>query len=133
MRHPWSRNSWRETPTCDDVSEGDTEFKIETSTDLTDKDSGTYTDGRLIVDLEIYETEMGWAFDWSANLDVCAVLAKGGTGANFYRYVPATNGDTLLLSPVNLSSEGWYGLSHISFCYDAEPTTTTTVVGADHH
>ena len=109
------------------VAEGCTEFKIENSTDLTDKDSGTYTDGRLVVDLEVYETEMRWAFHWSSNIDVCDVLAEGGTGANPYRYVPADNGDTLLHSPVNLSSDGWYGLSNVSFCYRVEPTTTTTV------
>lgn len=114
-------------PTCDEIAEGGTQFKIENSTGLTDKDSSRYTDGQLIVDLEIYETEMGWAFDWSTNIDVCAVLAKGGTGANLYRYVPAEDGDALLHSPMKLSSDGWYGLSHISFCYRAEPTTTTTV------
>jgi len=114
-------------PTCEDVGDGGTQFKIENSTDLDGKDTGQYTDGRLVVDLEIYETEMGWAFDWSTNIDVCAVLAKGGPRANLYRYLPAADGDTLMHSPLNSSSGTWYGLSHISFCYDGEPTTTTTV------
>ncbi|HXV72260.1 MAG TPA: hypothetical protein VEB69_12790, partial [Acidimicrobiia bacterium] len=88
----------------------------------------TYTDGVLVVDIEIYETAMGPAFDWSSNLGVDVVVVKGGPAANVYRYTPAATGDTELHSPLNNNSDKWYGLSHISFCY--LHTNQTTVTGA---
>ncbi|MFP3883779.1 MAG: hypothetical protein ACLFWH_15885, partial [Actinomycetota bacterium] len=114
-------------PTCGDFTEGGTQFKIENASDLTTDDSGTYSDGTLIVDLSIYETDMGLVFDWSTNLAVDIVVAKGGPNANLYRYEPAVTGDNGLHSPLNDESGLWYGLSHISFCYSVKSTTTTTV------
>ncbi len=117
-------------PTCEDFTDGGTQLKIE-GDELTAADSGTYSDGTLIVDVEIYETDLGWAFDWSSNLGVDVVVAKGGPVANVYTYAPIAKQDTGLHSPVNPSSGEWYGLSHISFCYHlGGPTTTTTTVAA---
>lgn len=122
--------------TCGDFAENGSEIKIEGPSDLTSKDSGTYTDGTLVVELEIYETGMGPAFDWSSNLGVDVVVVKGGPAANVYRYTPAATGDTELHSPLNKNSGEWYGLSHVSFCYlqanettaDAAVDTTTTTL-----
>lgn len=112
-------------PTCGDFTDGGTQLKIENPSDLTTKDSGKYTDGVLVVDLDIYQTSMGLAFDWSSNLDVDVVVAKGGPVGNVYRYGSAVTGDTGLHSPLNPHSGKWYGLSHISLCYS--PSSETTV------
>lgn len=115
-------------PTCRDFTGGGTQFKIEDPSDLTGKDSGTYTDGVLVVDLDIYTTGMGLEFDWSSNLGVDVVVVKGGPKANVYRYDPAATADTGLHSPFNPNSGKWYGLSHISFCYFPNETTSTEAV-----
>jgi hypothetical protein len=105
-------------PTCGDFTDGGIEFKIENPGD------GTYTHDDFSVDLAVYETSMGPEFDWSSNLGVDVVVAKGGPNANVYRYNPTVTGDKGLHSPVNPSGE-WCGLSHISFCYIEGATITT--------
>jgi hypothetical protein len=66
-------------------------------------------------------------FDWTSNIGVDQVIAKGGPNANVYTYDPESTGDTGLHAPVNPNNNRFFGLSHISFCYDVEaPTTTTT-------
>jgi hypothetical protein len=66
----------------------------------------------------------GKTFDWSSNLGVDAVFVKAGNAGSFlYVYQPPESfGDT------NLTSPGATGnaISHIAFCYDNDPTTTTT-------
>jgi hypothetical protein len=51
------------------------------------------------------------SFDWESDYPVCAVIVKGGTGANVYYYNGAY-GDTGLVAP------GGKGISHVTFCYN---------------
>lgn len=84
-----------------------------------------WNDGKLFVTI----ISDGTYFDWTSNIGVDAVIAKGGKyGANLYIYDPPAEsfGDTDLHAPDNPSG-GPAGLSHVAFCYDdAVPTNTPT-------
>jgi LPXTG-motif cell wall-anchored protein len=111
--------------TCSDLApEGATwsELKVEPV------DDGTFTDGTLTVTIEVTETEDDGAalvFNWTSNIGVDAVFVKGGPGGLLYLYDEST-GDTGLHAPVNPQNQKFFGISHISFCYDADQPTTTT-------
>ena len=82
--------------------------------------NGVHSDGTLSVTIANLTSN---SFDWSSNIGVDAVIVKtGADGTNLYRYDPPleSTGDTNLITPGN------NGISHISFCYDDDPTTTTT-------
>jgi hypothetical protein len=104
---------------------GTTTLKVEPVAD------GTFTDGTLVVTIDVRDTADGQVFDWTSNIGVDQVIAKGGPTANIYTYDPESTGDTGLHAPANASGR-FAGLSHISFCYDADqppttpPTTTPT-------
>jgi hypothetical protein len=107
--------------TCSDLQGADqtwTELKVDPNAD------GTFNDGTLIV--TITNTTNDDTFDWTSNIGVDGVLAKGGqAGSNFYRYDPPaeSTGDSDLGVPGPENN----GISHISFCYDVEePTPTPT-------
>ena len=97
---------------------GTTTLKVEPVSD------GTFTDGTLTVTLDV----SGSFFNWTSNIGVDQVIAKGGPRANVYTYPLESTGDTGLSAPINPANGRPYGLSHISFCYDVEtpPPTTTT-------
>jgi LPXTG-motif cell wall-anchored protein len=110
--------------TCSDLApEGATwtELKVEPVED------GTFTDGTLTVTIEVTETDDDGAlvFNWTSNIGVDAVFVKGGPGGLLYLYDEST-GDTGLHAPVNPQNQKFFGISHISFCYDADQPTTTT-------
>jgi hypothetical protein len=96
---------------------GTTELKVEPVTD------GTFSDGTLTVTIDVRDTAAGQVFDWTSNIGVDVVIVKGGPNSNVYTYVGESTGDTGLHAPANRSGT-FAGLSHISFCYDAEPPTT---------
>jgi hypothetical protein len=98
---------------------GLTELKVEPVAD------GTFTDNTLTVTIDVRDTADGQVFDWTSNIGVDAVIAKGGPNSNVYTYSPESTGDTGLHAPANASGK-FAGLSHISFCYDAGEETTTT-------
>jgi LPXTG-motif cell wall-anchored protein len=118
-------------PTCADLAPDGTtwtELKYEPVVD------GQDSDGTLTVTVDVHPNEdTGPTFDWSSNIGVDAVFVKGGPNGNLYLYDEATS-DTGLHSPTNPQNGKYYGLSHLSFCYDTgdgtttttEPTTTTT-------
>jgi LPXTG-motif cell wall-anchored protein len=118
-------------PTCAELAPDGTtwtELKYEPVVD------GQDSDGTLTVTVDVHPNEdTGPTFDWSSNIGVDAVFVKGGPGGNLYLYDEAT-GDTGLHAPINPANDKYYGLSHLSFCYDTgdgtttttEPTTTTT-------
>jgi hypothetical protein len=83
---------------------------------------GTYT-GQFgfSVTIDVRETGDGPVFDFTSNKGVDAVIVKGGPNANVYDYNPEVTSGTGLHAPVNPSNGNYYGLSHISFCYDLEP------------
>jgi hypothetical protein len=96
---------------------GLTELKVEPVAD------GTFTDGTLTVTIDVRDTADGQVFDWTSNIGVDVVIVKGGNASNIYTYDPEATTDTGLHAPANRSGT-FAGLSHISFCYDAEPPTT---------
>ena len=76
--------------------------------------NGTYSDGTLTVQITYTDDKV---FSWSSNIGVDAVIAKGGSdGSYLYRYDPPSE-ET---SDTGLTTPGRTGLSHITFCYDAE-------------
>lgn len=125
----------RGSPTCGDFSSG-TEFNIFAPNErFAISDSGTFSDGTLEVAVTFYDTPEGQEFNWSANLEVDVIVAKGGSLASIYRYNPAVKADTGLHSPFNDTRSLWYPSTYISFCYNAEmpppaQTTTTARVAA---
>jgi Prealbumin-like fold domain len=92
---------------------GTIELKVEPVTD------GTFTDGTLTVTVDVRNTAAGQVFDFTSNIGVDAVIAKGGPNGNVYTYSPEATADTGLHAPVGPSGM-FSGLSHISFCYDLE-------------
>ncbi|HEX6578875.1 MAG TPA: LPXTG cell wall anchor domain-containing protein [Jiangellaceae bacterium] len=105
-------------PTCSVLVPGTTELKVEPVSD------GTFTDGTLSVTIDVRTTADGPVFDWTSNIGVDAVFVKGGPGGNLYVYDPEATADTGLHAPVNPNNDKFYGLSHISFCYDVGDETT---------
>jgi hypothetical protein len=90
-------------PSCADLG-FDFEVKIEPVV------SGTTPAGNPPGFVTVTVTGPG-VFNWASNLEILAVIAKGGNGANVYYYNPPTTfADTGLVFP--------QGSSHISFCFD---------------
>lgn len=125
----------RGSPTCSDYSSGGTEFTIHGNERFGVEDSGPYTDGKFTVDVKFYDTPSGQEFDWTSNVEVDVVVAKGGSLASIYKYNPRVTSDTGLHAPFNDTRSLWYPSTYISFCYHppqakpvAESTTTTELV-----
>jgi hypothetical protein len=97
-------------PDCASIqgTESWTELKIESP-----RGTNRARDGYL----SVTTTTSGLTFDFSATQGVDAVIVKGGPNANVYRFDgEVTSGDDLH-APVSGNGQ-FYGLSHISFCYD---------------
>jgi hypothetical protein len=106
-------------PTCASLGY-DFSFKIDPP------NAGTYSiDGLHTVTV----TTDGVNFDWSSDLEIDAVISKGGPNANIYGYEPPAEAtsDTELHSPVNPSNGTFYDLSHIDFCFDYEVKITNEI------
>src|SRR5688500_11819066 len=99
---------------CAELNGNFQELRINNPTD------GTFTNGTLSVTIDVRTTANGPVFDWTSNIGVDAVFVKGGPDTNKYVYNPEDTADTSLHAPVNLQNDQFFGLSHISFCYDAE-------------
>ena len=98
-------------PDCADIqgSASWTEIKIESPNGTKRAANG---------DISVTTTATGTLIDFVASTGVDAVIVTGGPNANVYTFAgEATRGDDLH-APVNPSNGGFYGLSHISFCYD---------------
>jgi hypothetical protein len=65
--------------------------------------------------------------DWKATIGIDAVVVKGSTTANVYRYTPKSRADGHLHSPVNASGK-FAQISHVSFCYNNDVTSTTSTI-----
>jgi len=79
-----------------------------------------------IIDITVYESEMGPLFDFTATAPIVGLIVKGGPGANFYHYgADAVTADTGLHAPVNLKNPNgyYYGLSHVDVTATPEPAT----------
>jgi hypothetical protein len=101
---------------CGELGDFDHEFKIEPV------ESGDYSDpdSDFEVTITVHDTADGQTFDFSANLGVDAVFAKGGDQGNLYVYNPAETEDDGLHAPDNASGD-FANLSHISFCFSEPP------------
>jgi hypothetical protein len=110
-----SGNAWNECsqlPCC----EADYAYKIDGwgSSGM----DGVYYDYPVTITISSSD---GQTFDWTSDKEVCAVIVKGGKGANVYCYDPPAFGDTGLVGPLNLKSpaEGdTHDISHVTFCID---------------
>jgi uncharacterized repeat protein (TIGR01451 family) len=105
-------------PTCGTLAPGTIELKVDPVAD------GTYSDGTLTVTIDERDTPDGQVFDFTSNIGLDAVFAKGSNEGNLYTYDPPgpeATADTGLHAPVNASGK-FAGLSHISFCYDVDVT-----------
>ena len=75
--------------------------------------------------IDVRHTAAGQVFDWTSNIGVDVVIAKGGPNSNVYTYVGESMGDAGLHAPAAASGK-FAALSHISFCHDVEAPPTTT-------
>ncbi len=113
-------------PTCGTLDPGTTELKVEPV------NSGTYTDGTLTVTIAVRNTDDGQVIDFTSNIGVDSVFVKGGSNGNFYNYqdtIGENNSDTDLHSPVNGDDGKFFGLSHVSFCYDVTASVEVEKTG----
>jgi LPXTG-motif cell wall-anchored protein len=107
-------------PTCGDLVGAEFEFKIEVGDDLPDEI--TYTDPDTGFEVTIFDVEVvgGTAFfSFESNIAVSAVFVKAGPGGILYTFDPPSTVGIDLASPKD-------SISHISFCWNAPPTTTST-------
>lgn len=104
-------------PSCQQFYPGSVELRAGSPT------SQTYSDGALSVAVTTRATGKGQVFDWDqgeSRVVIQGVFVKGGPGGNLYRYAESgliVSSDTGLHSPVNPQNNKYFGLSHISFCY----------------
>ena len=113
--------------TCSDLGFSDFELKIQPV------ENGTFTDPNT--GFEVIIQRNGKVFDWSSNQGVDAVFVKGGEDGNLYIYSPEDTADTSLHAPLNSNNNKFFGLSHLSFCYDQDDpiarVTKACQVGTD--
>ena len=100
-------------PQCGETPDGGFSLKIEAE----DLGVGNYGP----IDITAYDgTFVSWAINaaflniYDANL----VIVKGGPNAILYSYDVWDDWDTDLTAPVNPKSGKYYGISHVSFCFD---------------
>ena len=102
-------------PTCADFDASWTQLKI----DGGQVGNGTFTDGTLEVTISNFQNSSSGtpgSFDWSSNIGVDAVFVKAGNDKhNLFVYDPESTGDSDLGPQAGQGN----GISHISFCYDA--------------
>jgi LPXTG-motif cell wall-anchored protein len=107
-------------PNCGDLVGAEFEFKIEVGDDLPDET--TYTDPVTGFEVTIFDVEVvgGTAFfSFESSIPVSAVFVKAGPGGILYTFDPPSTVGVGLASPKD-------SISHISFCWNAPPTTTST-------
>lgn len=104
-------------PTCASLGLTELQHKVEPP------QSGTWS---IDPKNTITVVKKGLTFDWSATIGIDAVIVKGGPTARVYAYDPEEVEGFGLHAPVNPKNGQYYGLSHISFCYDYEVMVTKT-------
>ena len=82
--------------------------------------NGQASSGNLTITVTGYNSPTGFA-DWSSNLPIQGVYAKGGpSGGNLFNYPAGDTGDQDLHTP-RKATGGYYGLSHLAFCWNDAP------------
>jgi hypothetical protein len=112
-------------PDCSNISGGPyRELKID---DVNGPFDGPYTSGDGLLTVTISDST-SQSFKWSSNIGVDAVIVKGGPAGDAYVYDPPKEdtGDTGLHPPVDPNNGEYYGISHVSFCYDLELQVSKT-------
>lgn len=113
-------------PNCADLFPGTLELKIDPPAE------GPFSGDGIVGTLDLYNTPSGEAFDFliSNGAVVLGVIVKGGPPANVYDYRPdGVSSGTGLHAQVNPSNGEYYGISHITFCYEKpEPTASLTLI-----
>jgi uncharacterized repeat protein (TIGR01451 family) len=110
-----------ENATCASLAPGSIEIKVQPpvsgSYDKVLPGGATWT-----VNVTVNGTALGQTFDWTSNIGVDAVFAKGGAGGggNVYVYDPPELADTGLHATTNPGGT-YANLSHISFCHVPAP------------
>jgi hypothetical protein len=67
----------------------------------------------------------GTVSGWSSTLAVDVIMVKGGSNAMVCHYSPETIEDAVLLhTPVNPNNGQYYGISHLTACWEYEVTVT---------
>jgi uncharacterized repeat protein (TIGR01451 family) len=107
-------------PTCGDLVPGSIELKFESPIQSGETTQSLILPGGAEWEVTIDVDDDIIFFDWSSNLGVDAVFAKGGSHGNLYLYAPPRLSDTDLNAPANASG-GFAALSHISFCHVPRP------------
>src|SRR3990172_9437951 len=106
-------------PTCGDFDPNWTEWKLEPVA------SGDYEVARgQLIEVAVSDGPDGQVFDWASNFTINAVFVKGGPMGLLYTYPGGATEGTGLHAPVNDNNEKFYGLSHISFCWQPDSSTT---------
>jgi LPXTG-motif cell wall-anchored protein len=104
-------------PTCADLGEFDSEFKIDGQPEA----GQAYEDPNS--DFEVTITDVGdgdpMTVSFEANMPVAAVFVKAGPGGLLYVFEPPSTTGTDLVSPKD-------SISHLSFCWNEDQRTTTT-------
>jgi hypothetical protein len=99
-----------DNPTCADINPAWTETKQDNGKG--GPFGGNGLTGTVTVD--------GTSLDWTASAGVDAVIVKGGPNANVYVYDPEALSGSGLTPPMNGDEDKPYGISHVSFCHDAD-------------
>jgi uncharacterized repeat protein (TIGR01451 family) len=82
--------------------------------------NGQASSGDLTITVTGYNNPNGFA-DWSSNLPIQGVYAKGGpSGGNLFNYPAGDIGDQDLHTPQKTTG-GYYALSHLAFCWNDAP------------
>jgi uncharacterized repeat protein (TIGR01451 family) len=82
--------------------------------------NGQASSGDLTITVTGYNSPTGFA-DWSSNLPIQGVYAKGGpSGGNLFNYPTGDTGDQDLHTP-RKATGGYYALSHLAFCWNDAP------------
>jgi uncharacterized repeat protein (TIGR01451 family) len=88
---------------------------------------GQVSSGDLTVTVTGYNSPTGFA-DWSATVPIHGVYVKGGSsGGNFLNYPAGDTRDRDLHTP-RKATGGYYGLSHLSFCWNDAPLAPDVTV-----
>jgi hypothetical protein len=108
-------------PTCDDFA-GDAASWSEIKLQDAQLADGTYTDGVITITISNFvgsSSGTAGSFDWASDLGVDAVFVKAGSSRHqLYVYDPEATSDTGLRPQAGKGN----GISHLSICYDADPT-----------
>ncbi|WP_299806714.1 hypothetical protein [uncultured Shewanella sp.] len=115
-------------PTCSEFfnNEDLRELKVEPVYD------GTYSDydGELSVTLDVQQGAKTFSWDQGdSSVIMLGVFVKGGPGGNLYNYDGSFLTSDAGLHAPEKSSDKFYGLSHVSFCYiPGKPELTVTLM-----